>query len=72
MAMTEKQDEFFCALYRDCAKHLWKRAYRSLGDRELSSELVQDTFVVLMLKIDAVMTYEKPKAWPFQVMADQI
>ncbi len=72
MAMTEKQDEFFCALYRECAKHLWRWAYRCLGDRELSSELVQDTFVVLMLKIDAVMRYENPEAWLFQVMANQI
>lgn len=72
MAMTKKQEEFFCALYRQYAAYLWKWAYRCLGDRQLSEELVQDTFVVLMLKIDTVITYENPKPWLFQVMANQI
>lgn len=72
MAMTNEQEKFFCTLYRQYAGYLWKWAYRSLGDRQLSEELMQDTFVILMLKIDTIMTYENPKSWLFGVMANQI
>lgn len=72
VAMTEKQAAFFVRMYEDYAEYLWKFAYRKLGDSHIAWELVQDTFVVLLLKIDKIIAHEKPAAWLFDVMGNQI
>lgn len=65
-------DPWFDQLYRENSKRLFQMAKQSLGSSLVAEELVQDTFVVLLIKREEVENHENPKGFLREVMWNQI
>lgn len=65
-------DPWFDSLYRENAQRLFKVAYQILNNRAIAEELVQDTFMVLLVQREKVERYEHPEAYLMDVMRKRI
>lgn len=65
-------DPWFDSLYRENAQRLFKVAYHVLKNRAIAEELVQDTFMVLLVHREKVEQYEHPGAYLMDVMRKRI
>lgn len=65
--MTEdkraEKDTFFNRLYQAHFYKMWKYASVILSNPNLATEVVQDSFLEVLLHIDELMTYQKPERW---------
>ena len=68
----DKIDPWFDSLYRNNAPRLINIAYHILGDREVAEEVVQDTFLILLMKRGDVEQYERPEAFLMSVLRKRI
>lgn len=67
-----KTDPWFDSLYCENADRLFKIAFRILGDRGVAEELVQDTFMILLMKRAEVEQYGHPEAFLINVLRKRI
>ena len=67
-----RTDPWFDSLYRENAQRLFKVAYRVLKNRDVAEELVQDTFMVLLVQREKVERYECPEAYLLDVLRKRI
>lgn len=67
-----KPDPWFDSLYENNADKLFRAANGMLHDRERAKELVQDTFLVLVVKRESVEKYKYPNAFLWEVMRKRI
>lgn len=67
-----KTDPWFDSIYRENAARLFKVANYILRNRALSEELVQDTFMVLLVHREKVEQYERPEAFLMNVLRKRI
>lgn len=65
-------DPWFDSLYRRNAERLFKVAYYVLKNRAVAEELVQDTFMVLLVQREKVEKYEHPEAYLLDVLRKRI
>ncbi len=61
--MIDGPDAFIDGLYRAMHDVMYRIAYRSLGDRERSEELVQDVFVLALFNTRMLAAHPNPKGW---------
>ena len=66
--MTGKQIEFFEDTYRKYYKIMYEVAFRIVKNAEIADDMVADTFLVLITKINTVMEHEQPVKWLFRVL----
>lgn len=67
-----RTDPWFDSLYRENSKKLFKVAYYVLKNRAIAEELVQDTFMVLLVQREKVEKYEHPEAYLMDVLRKRI
>ena len=67
-----KIDPWFDSIYRENAARLFKVANYILRNRALAEELVQDTFMVLLVHREKVEQYERPEAFLMNVLRKRI
>lgn len=65
-------NEWFDAVYRQYADQLFKITYAIFRDEELSKDIVQDVFLVLLVKQDSVSLYERLDIWLKRVLKNRI
>lgn len=65
-------DPWFDEVYERNAKRLFMLAVQILGSRELAEDLVQDSFMVLLVKRNEIETYEHPDVYLTKVMRNRI
>ena len=65
-------NEWFDAVYRQYADQLFKITYAIFRDEELSKDIVQDVFLVLLVKQDSVSVYERLDIWLKRVLKNRI
>lgn len=70
--MVGKTDPWFDSLYRKNAQKLFKVAYYVLKNHAIAEELVQDTFMVLLVQREKVEAYEHPEAYLMDVLRKRI
>lgn len=63
---------FLEELYRANAKRIADWAYRHLGDYEQAKDIVQDSFLIAVVKIDDVMASDNPKRWLYKTARNLI
>ncbi len=61
--MDRKQEQFFDALYDQWFSKLCAYANVRVKNLPIAEEVVQDTFLVALLKIDVLMNTEHPERW---------
>lgn len=66
--MTGNQIEFFDDIYRKYHKMMYDVALRIAKNPEIAENIVSDTFLVLITKINIVMEHEQPVKWLFRVL----
>lgn len=67
-----KADPWFDEIYRKNANRLFKVANYILRNRAVAEELVQDTFMVLLVHREKVERYEHPEAFLIDVLRKRI
>ena len=70
--MESKAKEFIHDLYLEHAPALFARAFYAVADVELAEEMVQETFLVAIYKIDEVMAHKEPAAFLQKTMTHMI
>ncbi len=65
-------EQWFDALYFANAKNMAQVAYRIVGSREAAEDIVQNVFIVLLAKKEAVSKMENQSAWLYQTLRNQI
>ena len=66
--MTQEQLSFFEGLYRKHYDLMFEVALRIVKNPVKASDVVSDTFLILILKISTVMDHEDPVKWLFTVL----
>lgn len=66
--MTQEQIAFFESLYRKHYALMFEVALRIVKNPVKASDVVSDTFPILILKISTVMEHEDPVKWLFTVL----
>lgn len=66
--MTGNQIEFFDDIYRKYYKMMYDVALRIVKNPGIAEDVVADTFLVLITKINAVIEHEQPVKWLFRVL----
>ena len=66
--MTQEQLSFFEGLYRKHYDLMFEVALRIVKNPVKASDVVSDTFLILILKISTVMNHEDPVKWLFTVL----
>lgn len=61
--MDKKYERFIAELYLQHAAALLQRAYRVTGDRERAQELLQETFLIALLKAGSLYQHTCPEGW---------
>ena len=67
-----KIDPWFDSLYRNNAGRLFRVANHILQNRSVAEELVQDTFMVVLVQREKVEKYEYPEAYLMDVLRKRI
>ena len=64
--------EWLARLYKDNAAGMWSAALPLLGDPKVAEDVVQDVFVVLLLKQEEVRQHNNPKGWLYKTLFNRI
>ena len=71
MAMsTPRSDEIVGAIYDDHQRELYSFALHACRDREAAEDLVQESFVRLLIEVDAGRMPTNVRAWLYRVVAN--
>lgn len=70
--MVRERDDAIRALYEREYDTLCRAAYRTLGDWETAQDLVQDTFLLALLKQNELPGHPAPGAWLMQTLRNLI
>ena len=70
--MLREYEELFQTLYETYAEQIQTLAYRLTGDMGRAEEIRQDTFWVLLLKIEKVSTYDNPAGFLFKTLKNKV
>lgn len=70
--MVLKREDAIDALYEREYDTLCRAAYRTLGDWEAAQDLVQDTFLLALLKQDELPNHPAPGGWLMQTLRNLI
>ena len=65
--MYQSKDSFFNELFEENYVKIRTWAYRHLGDYTLAEDIAQETFLILVLRIDVAMAHPAPRAWLYKV-----
>lgn len=68
MALTNDQQIYLDAIYREMATSLARYALANLKNESAAEEVVQDTFRIACTKIEELMRSENPNGWLFLVL----
>ena len=66
--MNRTYDEFITALHKKHSEHLAQLAYRRIGDKDLSRDLVQETFLTACFKVELLYNHENPAGWLYKTL----
>ena len=61
--MTQEQRSFLEALYKENFRKLYYYGFAILKEQTITENLINDTFLVAVQKIDTLMTHENPAGW---------
>ena len=61
--MPERPEKSFYALYKSQYEKMIKLAYRMLGSMESAQDIVQETFMLALLRWDEVSVHPLPEGW---------
>ena len=64
--MHKKQEQLINDLYKNYARMIRDWAYRHTGNIEIAEDIMQETFLILLVKIDKVIEHEDPRKWLFR------
>lgn len=64
--------EFFNKFYLDHSERLYRIARRLLNDPDLAHDVVNDTFLIVFLKIDIVRNHPNPVGWLLHTLKNRI
>lgn len=67
-----EDQEFFDKLYLENSKRLYRIASRLLNDPDLAYDVVNDTFLILFLKMDVVRNHPNPVGWLLHTLKNRI
>lgn len=70
--LNNTKANFIEELYHTYAKRIADWAYRHLGDYEQAKDIVHDTFLIAMIKIDDIMASDNPKRWLYKTARNLI
>lgn len=63
---------FIDKLCKSYESALYQYAARRLRDDELAKDLVQETFLLLVIQVSEIYTHENPAGWLFRVLGNMI
>lgn len=66
--MNTAEHDLIVSLHENYAFAMEQYAFRMTGDEKLAQDLVPETFLTAVIKIDAVFTHKKPQAWLFKTL----
>lgn len=66
--MNAAEHDLIVSLHESYAVAMEQYAFRMTGDEKLAQDLVQETFLTAIIKIDAVFAHNKPQAWLFKTL----
>lgn len=72
MRLNEKQEQFIKNLYIDLNAVLSAYAYKTLKDKHLAEEAVQEAFYIACVKVSSCMECPNPKGWLMVVLKNVI
>lgn len=64
--MQQDKNQLIQELYDAYARKIRDWAYRQTGDMERAKDIVQEAFLILLVKIDTVVNHEAPHKWLFK------
>ena len=64
--MHRKQEQLINTLYTKYARKIRDWAYRHTGNINIAEDIMQETFLILLIKIDEVIEHEDPRKWLFR------
>lgn len=64
--MQQDKNQLIQELYDAYARKIRDWAYRHTGDMERAKDIMQETFLILLVKIDEVVDHEAPYKWLFK------
>jgi RNA polymerase sigma-70 factor (ECF subfamily) len=67
---TSRSDEILGAIYDDHQRELYSFALHACRDRDAAEDLVQESFVRLMIEVDAGRMPTNVRAWLYRVIAN--
>lgn len=70
--MYQNKNEFFTNMFDENYAKIRTWAYRHLGDYEQAEDIAQETFLILVLRIDVAMKHPSPRAWLYKVAQNLI
>lgn len=66
--MIREDEAWVRRLYEENASRMYRIAVRRLGDPELAGDAVQEAFVALVSKVEAVRAHPNPEGWLMQAL----
>ena len=66
--MTQEQILFFEESYTKYYRMMVQTVLPIVGSRDIAEDIVADTFLILLAKINSVMEHEQPVKWLFRVL----
>ena len=70
--LREDEAMWFQDLYQTYARHLVKLSMRSIGDWETAKDLMQQTFFLLLVKMDTIREHPNIPGWLFKTNSNLI
>lgn len=70
--MDRDQDKLISSLYQTQYDKLYKVGYRMTGDEELTQDLVQDTFLLAIFRMDTFANHPNQEAWLMRTLINLI
>lgn len=67
-AITPEEKAWAKDLFLSHSQLMFRVAAYRLGDEERAGDLVQEVFLLLIVKIEQVMTYDNPAGWLFETL----
>lgn len=70
--MYTDKETFFSQMYEANYGNIRKWAYRHTGDVTTAEDIAQETFLILVMKIEDAMAHPSPRAWLYTVARNLI
>lgn len=70
--MTQDRDQLISSLYETYYNKLYQVGYRFTGNRELTLDLIQDTFLLAFFRSETLARHPKQEAWLVRTLGNLI